>query len=253
MLRVSASIINVCRPAGSTEIPTKNRRVRTICARRPDPGDPACPGRPRSSASASSSGVRLVDDPYVFTDSVDGSEPWKPDTCRSTSVDCASASASTISTSTTCASSWRPTARRWASRHPGRDACRPRPAIAAKHYSGRVSETDRALATAVASLIAPPGSGWLPRDGTLAVSTATLSPFGMVADQVMGWTVCRQRPFRAFGATNCELRTTPTTSSGLALDETSTSAAMLVSDPRACTMPASSIRSCVTLNTNQWS
>ena len=29
------------------------------------------------------------------------------------------------------------------------------PAIAAKHYSGRVSETDRALATAVASLLAP--------------------------------------------------------------------------------------------------
>jgi hypothetical protein len=29
------------------------------------------------------------------------------------------------------------------------------PSIAAKHYSGRVSETDRALAKAVASLIAP--------------------------------------------------------------------------------------------------
>jgi hypothetical protein len=29
------------------------------------------------------------------------------------------------------------------------------PSIAAKHYSGRVSETDRALANAVASLIAP--------------------------------------------------------------------------------------------------
>jgi hypothetical protein len=30
------------------------------------------------------------------------------------------------------------------------------PSIAAKHYSGRVSETDRAIAKAVASLIAPP-------------------------------------------------------------------------------------------------
>lgn len=30
------------------------------------------------------------------------------------------------------------------------------PLIAAKHYSGRVTETDRALANAVASLIAPP-------------------------------------------------------------------------------------------------
>ena len=29
------------------------------------------------------------------------------------------------------------------------------PSIAAKHYGGRVSETDRALATAVASLIKP--------------------------------------------------------------------------------------------------
>lgn len=30
------------------------------------------------------------------------------------------------------------------------------PSIAAKHYSGRVAETDRALANAVASLLAPP-------------------------------------------------------------------------------------------------
>ena len=30
------------------------------------------------------------------------------------------------------------------------------PSIAAKHYSGRVTETDRALAAAVASLIVPP-------------------------------------------------------------------------------------------------
>jgi hypothetical protein len=30
------------------------------------------------------------------------------------------------------------------------------PSIAAKHYSGRVGETDRALANAVASLLAPP-------------------------------------------------------------------------------------------------
>ena len=29
------------------------------------------------------------------------------------------------------------------------------PSIAAKHYSGRVSETDRGLATAVASLLSP--------------------------------------------------------------------------------------------------
>ena len=29
------------------------------------------------------------------------------------------------------------------------------PSTAAKHYSGRVSETDRALATAVASLLSP--------------------------------------------------------------------------------------------------
>jgi len=33
------------------------------------------------------------------------------------------------------------------------------PAIAAKHYSGRVSETDRALAPVVASLIARPETG----------------------------------------------------------------------------------------------
>jgi hypothetical protein len=30
------------------------------------------------------------------------------------------------------------------------------PSIAAKHYSGRVNETDRALAKSVASLLVPP-------------------------------------------------------------------------------------------------
>ena len=33
------------------------------------------------------------------------------------------------------------------------------PSIAAKHYSGRVSETDRALAAAVASLLSPDPDG----------------------------------------------------------------------------------------------
>ncbi len=50
----------------------------------------------------------------------------------------------------------RGSARRWPTASPSRHASGPRPSIAAKHYIGRVSETDRALATAVASLIAPP-------------------------------------------------------------------------------------------------
>ena len=33
------------------------------------------------------------------------------------------------------------------------------PSVAAKHYSGQVAETDRALAQAVASLLVPAGSG----------------------------------------------------------------------------------------------
>ena len=98
----------------------------------------------------------MVDDPYVFTDSADGSEPWKPDTIsqyfgrmrKRVGLDhldfhdlrkFMETYGQEMGYSVT-----------QVAMHAGHD-----PSIAAKHYSGRVSETGRALATAVASLIAP--------------------------------------------------------------------------------------------------
>ena len=77
-LRVSASIANL---AGQplTEIPTKNRRVRTLAL---DDLTAAILRAQVAEVEARAELVRvdLIDDPYVFTDAADGSEPWKPDT-----------------------------------------------------------------------------------------------------------------------------------------------------------------------------
>ncbi len=145
-----------CRPAAHRdshqEPPDAHARPR-----RPHGGDPAGPAR----RSRGASGARPRRD-WSTIRTCSPTRPMAPSRgsptpSRSTSVGCASESVSTTSTSITCASSWRPTARRWATAS-RRSPCAPAmiPSIAAKHYSGRVSETDRALAKAVASLIAPP-------------------------------------------------------------------------------------------------
>jgi integrase len=154
VLTVSASIVKL--PGEPLrEIPTKNRRTRTIAL------DELTVAILRAQFAevevrAALARVELVDDPYVFTDSADASEPWKPDTIsqyfgrmrRRVGLDhldfhdlrkFMETYGQEMGYSVT-----------QVAMRAGHD-----PSIAAKHYSGRVSETDRALATAVASLIAP--------------------------------------------------------------------------------------------------
>jgi integrase len=154
LLRVSASIANL---AGQplTEIPTKNRRVRTLAL---DDLTVAILRAQVAEVEARATLVRvdLVDDPYVFTDAADGSAPWKPDTVSQyfgrmrkrvglDHLDFHHLRKFMETYGQEMGYSVTQVAMR-----AGHD-----PAIAAKHYSGRVSETDRALANAVASLIAP--------------------------------------------------------------------------------------------------
>jgi integrase len=151
---VSASIVNLPgQPIG--EIPTKNRRVRVIAI------DELTAAILRAQIEqvdelAALAGAELVDDPYVFTDAADGSEPWKPDAVsqyfgrmrKRAGLDTVQfhqlrkfmeTYGQEMGYSVT-----------QVAMRAGHD-----PSIAAKHYSGRVSETDRALAEAVASLLKP--------------------------------------------------------------------------------------------------
>jgi integrase len=107
-------------------------------------------------ARAAIAGLELIDDPYVFTDSADGSEPWKPDGVsqyfgrmrKRVGLDHVrfrqlrkfmETYGQEMGYSVT-----------QVAMRAGHDS-----SIAAKHYSGRVSETDRALASAVASKLSP--------------------------------------------------------------------------------------------------
>jgi integrase len=152
LLRVSALIVAM--PGEPlVEIPTKNRRVRVIAI------DDLTTASLRTQieeveARAAIARVALIDDPYVFTDVADGSEPWKPDGVsqyfgrmrKRVGLDHVQfhqlrkfmeTYGQEMGYSVT-----------QVAMRAGHD-----PSIAAKHYSGRVSETDRALATAVASLL----------------------------------------------------------------------------------------------------
>jgi integrase len=158
LLRVSASIVAMPgEPLG--EIPTKNRRVRVIAI------DDLTAATLRAQleeveARAAIARIALIDDPYVFTDSADGSGPWKPDGVsqyfgrmrKRVGLDHVQfhqlrkfmeTYGQEMGYSVT-----------QVAMRAGHD-----PSIAAKHYSGRVSETDRALATAVASLLGPDQDG----------------------------------------------------------------------------------------------
>jgi integrase len=154
LLRVTASVVKLPgAPMG--EIPTKNRRTRLLAL------DELTAAMLRAQLAeveerAALVRVDLVDDPYVFTDSPDGSEPWKPDTISQyfgrmrkrvglDHLDFHDLRKFMETYGQEMGYSVTQVAMR-----AGHD-----PSIAAKHYSGRVSETDRALAKAVASLIAP--------------------------------------------------------------------------------------------------
>lgn len=109
-----------------------------------------------------------MENPYVFTDAADGSVPWKPDTVSQyfsrlrgriglDHLDFHDLRKFMATYGQEMGYSVTQVAMR-----AGHD-----PSIAAKHYSGRVTETDRALAAAVASLIAPApetsGPEWGPK------------------------------------------------------------------------------------------
>ncbi len=154
LLRVSASVVNLPDlPLG--EIPTKNRRVRLLAI------DDLTAAILRAQIDdveqrALLAKVALVDDPYVFTDAADGSVPWKPDAVSQyfarmrkrvglDHLDFHYLRKFMETYGQEMGFSITQVAMR-----AGHG-----PSIAAKHYSGRVTETDRALATAVASLLAP--------------------------------------------------------------------------------------------------
>ena len=158
-LRVSASIVNLAgQPLG--EIPTKNRRIRVLAI------DELTAAILRAQLDdverrAEFAKVTLVENPYVFTDAADGSVPWKPGVLTQyfarmrkrvglDHLDFHHLRKFMETYGQEMGYSVTQVAMR-----AGHD-----PSIAAKHYSGRVAETDRALAAAVASLIAPPtGTG----------------------------------------------------------------------------------------------
>jgi integrase len=154
LLRVSASVVKM--PGEPLrEIPTKNHRTRTLAL---DDLTVAILEAQVAEVEARAALVRvdLVDDPYVFTDAADGSEPWKPDTISQyfgrmrqrvglDHLDFHDLRKFMETYGQEMGYSVTQVAMR-----AGHD-----PSIAAKHYSGRVSETGCRLAAAVASLIAP--------------------------------------------------------------------------------------------------
>lgn len=155
LMRVSASVVKM--PGEPLrEIPTKKRRTRALAL---DDLTVAILEAQLAEVDARAALVRvdLVGDPYVFTDSADGSEPWKPDTISQyfgrmrqrvglNHLDFHDLRKFMETYGQEMGYSVTQVAMR-----AGHD-----PSIAAKHDSGRVAETDRALANAVASLLAPP-------------------------------------------------------------------------------------------------
>ena len=135
------------------EIPTKNRRVRTIAIDELTMAHPS--GADRDGAGAARLvRVAVVADAFVFSDSPDGSQPWKPDAVSRffarlrKRVDLDHLDFHYLRKFMETYGQEMGFSVSQVAMRAGHD-----PAIAAKHYSGRVSETDRALATAVASLL----------------------------------------------------------------------------------------------------
>jgi len=100
--------------------------------------------------------VELVDDPYVFTDSADGSVPWQPGVITRyfarmrERVGMSHLKFHDLRKFMETYGQEMGYSITQVAMRAGHD-----PSVAAKHYSGRVTETDRALANAVASLLAP--------------------------------------------------------------------------------------------------
>lgn len=158
LLRVSTSILDL-NGHPVEEIPTKNRRTRALAI------DGLTVATLRTQIEflaqrAGEAGTELIDDHYLFSDAIDGSVPWRPhgisqyfgrirervglehlnfhDLRKFMETYGQEMGFSVVQVAMRA----------------GHD-----PSIAAKHYSGRVSETDRALAEAVASLLTDPDEG----------------------------------------------------------------------------------------------
>ena len=145
------------------EIPTKNRRIRTLAL------DELTVATLRRQIEAVEErarlvGVELVDDPFVFTDAADGSVPWKP-TLITRNFQRLRARVGLDHLDFHDLRKFMETYGQEAGYSVAQVALRAghNPAVAAKHYSGRVSETDRALANAIAALIAPEDASQLSR------------------------------------------------------------------------------------------
>ncbi len=153
-LTVAWSVVSLPRSVVE-EIPTKNRRVRVVAL------DALTLSILRAQldanrSRASSAECELVADSYVFSDSVDGSEPWRPDSI----TQYFSRLRSRVGLEhidfhylrkfmETYGQNLGFSAAQVAMRA-GHD-----PSIASKHYTGSIAETDRVLAEAVASLLVP--------------------------------------------------------------------------------------------------
>lgn len=154
LLEVSSSVA-VLKGRVVQEIPTKNRRIRTIAI------DDLTSAILRAQvemvqARANFGRVTVVADAFLFTDAADGSEPWKPDAVSRffarlrKRIDLDHLDFHYLRRFMETYGQEMGYSVAQVAMRAGHD-----PAIAAKHYSGRVSETDRALANAVASLLAP--------------------------------------------------------------------------------------------------
>lgn len=154
LLKVSGSIV-VLKDVPLQEIPTKNRRERILAL------DDLTVSMLRSQVHALEeraglAHVELVPDSYVFSDDIQGAVPWKPDAVSQYfgrlraraglgHVDFHDLRRFMETYGQEMGYSVSQVAMR-----AGHD-----PSVAARHYSGRVVETDRDLAHAVASLLTP--------------------------------------------------------------------------------------------------
>ncbi len=157
-LTVSASVV-ILRGVPLQEIPTKNRRVRTIAL----DGLTASiltAQRAMLEERAAAAGVKLVADPYLFSDAFDALVPWKPDTVSQYFARLRTR-ANVEHLSLHSLRKFMETYGQEAGYSVTQVALRAgrNPSVAARFYSGKVAETDRALAAAVAALLVRPGDG----------------------------------------------------------------------------------------------
>jgi integrase len=154
IITVTRSIVVLPREA-PREIPTKNRRARPVAL------DDLTLAMLRQQLTmleerAASAEVTLADDPYLFSDEADGSGPWKPDSLTQFFLRVRER----VGLDHLVFHSLRKFMETYAqdlgfapaavAMRAGHD-----PSVMAKHYTGRIEDADRSLATAVAGLITP--------------------------------------------------------------------------------------------------